>query len=142
MESQLVWKEEYNIGVDIIDKEHKRLFKIINKLFAFGEEEKKSQWACQEGIKFFKDHAMQHFGEEERYMMSVNYEGLKTHRQIHQGFRKKTLPALEEELERTEYSPNSVGHFLGVCAGWLIGHTLMEDRAITGRGKNGRKYSY
>ena len=42
MESQLVWKEEYNIGVDIIDKEHKRLFKIINKLFAFGEEEKKS----------------------------------------------------------------------------------------------------
>lgn len=31
MESQLVWKEEYNIGVDIIDKEHKRLFKIINK---------------------------------------------------------------------------------------------------------------
>ena len=130
MESQLVWKEEYNIGVDIIDKEHKRLFKIINKLFAFEEEEKKSQWACQEGIKFFKDHALKHFGEEERYMMSVNYEGLKTHRQIHQGFRKKTLPALEEELEKNDYSPEAVRHFLGVCAGWLIGHTLIEDQAI------------
>ncbi len=134
MESQLVWKEEYNIGVDVIDKEHKRLFKIINKLFAFEEEEKKSQWACQEGIKFFKDHALKHFGEEERYMMSVNYEGLKTHRQIHQGFRKKTLPALEEELEKNDYSPEAVRHFLGVCAGWLIGHTLTEDRAITGEG--------
>ena len=44
MENQLVWKEEYNIGVDVIDKEHQRLFKIINKLFAFGKEEKKSQW--------------------------------------------------------------------------------------------------
>ena len=134
MESKLVWKDEYNIGVDILDKEHQRLFKIINKLLVFSDEEKKSQWACQEGIKFFKDHALKHFGEEERYMMSVNYEGLKTHRQIHQGFRKKTLPALEEELEKNDYSPEAVRHFLGVCAGWLIGHTLTEDRAITGEG--------
>lgn len=43
MENQLIWKDEYNIGVDAIDKEHQRLFKIINKLFAFGKEEKKSQ---------------------------------------------------------------------------------------------------
>ena len=134
MENQLVWKEEYNIGVDSIDKEHQRLFKIINKLFAFGKEEKKSQWACQEGIKYFKDHAMKHFGEEENYMMSIGYPGLAKHRELHQGFRKKTLPALEEELERTNYSENAVDHFLGVCAGWLIGHTLMEDRAITGEG--------
>lgn len=134
MENQLVWKDEYNIGVDTIDKEHRRLFKIINKLFEFGEEEKKSQWACQEGIKFFKDHAMKHFGEEEKYMRSVNYEGLEMHRHIHQGFRLKTLPALEDELERNNYSPEAVKHFLGVCAGWLIGHTLTEDRAITGGG--------
>ena len=32
MEGQLMWKDEYNIGVDIIDREHRRLFKIINKL--------------------------------------------------------------------------------------------------------------
>lgn len=132
MESKLVWKDEYNIGVDIIDKEHRRLFKIINKLLVFSDEEKKSQWACQEGIKFFKDHAMNHFDEEEQYMESINYEGLKTHRLIHQGFREDTLPALERELEEMNYSPNSVDHFLGVCAGWLVGHTLTEDRAIVG----------
>ena len=136
MEAQLVWKDEYNIGVDIIDKEHRRLFKIINKLFSFTDEKSKSQWACQEGIKFFKEHAAKHFTEEEEYMKSISYERLDIHKRIHQEFRERTLPALEEELERTEYSPNSVGHFLGVCAGWLIGHTLMEDRAITGRGKN------
>ena len=54
MYNQLVWDEKFNIGVDIIDKEHQRLFRIINKLFAF-EEEKKSQWACLEGIKYFKE---------------------------------------------------------------------------------------
>ena len=132
MENQLVWKDEYSIGVDTIDKEHKRLFKIINKLFAFSEEEKKSQWACQEGIKFFKDHAMKHFAEEEKYMASIDYKDIQTHKHIHAAFRQKTLPALEEELEQSDFSPEAVDHFLGVCAGWLIGHTLTEDRAITG----------
>lgn len=131
MYNQLVWNDDYNIGVDAIDKEHRRLFNIINKLFAFGEDEKKSQWACQEGIKFFKEHAVKHFADEEKYMMSINYEGLETHRHIHKDFRTKTLPALESELEHSDYSPEAVDHFLGVCAGWLIGHTLTEDRAIT-----------
>lgn len=134
MDSQFVWKDEFNIGVDVIDKEHKRLFKIINKLLAFGEEEKKSQWACQEGIKYFKEHAMKHFEDEEKYMQSINYKELETHRHIHNDFRKKILPVLEEELERTNYAPDAVDHFLGVCTGWLIGHTLTEDRAITGEG--------
>ncbi|GFI51059.1 DNA-binding response regulator MtrA [Lachnospiraceae bacterium] len=134
MESQLVWRDEYNIGVDVLDKEHQRLFKIINKLFAFSDEEKKSQWACQEGIKYFKDHAVKHFAEEEKYMASINYEGLSTHRLLHRGFRKNTLPALEAELEQSKYSAGAVNHFLGVCAGWLIGHTLTEDRAIVGEG--------
>ena len=133
MDNQLVWEDEYNIGVDIIDKEHKRLFKIINKLFAFSEE-KKGQWACQEGIKYFKEHAIKHFGNEEHYMESINYRNLQCHKQIHEDFRKNTLPALEEELERTDYSPESVDHFLGVCTGWLIGHTLTEDQAIVGDG--------
>lgn len=132
MENQMLWKDEYNIGVEIIDKEHQRLFRIINKLFRFSSEKNKSQWTCQEGIKFFKEHAMKHFAEEEDYMASIHYEGLNTHKRIHQEFREKTLPILEKELEQTDYSENAVEHFLGVCAGWLIGHTLAEDHAITG----------
>ena len=37
MESQFAWLEEYNIGVPQIDKEHQRLFRIINKLFSLKE---------------------------------------------------------------------------------------------------------
>ena len=132
MEDQLVWLEEHNIGVEIIDKEHRRLFKIINKLFTSEDEEKKNRWTCQEGIKYFKSHAMKHFADEEDYMASIGYEGLERHRRIHEDFRKNTLPALELELEQSDYSPETINHFLGVCAGWLIGHTLTEDMAITG----------
>ena len=133
MGNQMVWHDRFNIGVDIIDKEHKKLFSVMNRLLAFSEEEMKSQWVCQEGIKYFKGHAMKHFSEEEAYMASIEYAGYKTHRRIHDYFRLNTLPALEQELETTNYSPDSVKHFLGVCAGWLIGHTLTEDRAITGK---------
>ncbi|MCI8418813.1 MAG: response regulator [Lachnospiraceae bacterium] len=132
MENQLVWKEEFNIGVDVIDREHQRLFAIINKLFALGEEERKGRKACEEGIKYFYEHAMKHFADEEKYMESIHYENLKVHRRIHRGFRDDTLPALEDELREADYSSEAVEHFLAVCAGWLIGHTLTEDMAIVG----------
>lgn len=135
MANRFEWRDSFNIGVDSIDKEHQQLFKIINKLFAFQEEEKDGQWLCQEGIKFFKGHALKHFGSEERYMESIKYPGLEQHKQIHKSFREYTLPALEEELEKTGYTVDSVEHFLGVCTGWLIGHTLTEDLAITGKGE-------
>ena len=134
MDTKFEWRDEFNIGVDIIDKEHQRLFKIINKLFMFKDEGKDDQWTCQEGIKFFKGHTMKHFAEEEAYMQSIGYAGLEQHRLIHNGFKQNTLPALEQELERTNYAPDSVDHFLGVCAGWLLGHTLTEDQAITRKG--------
>lgn len=130
MSNQLVWQERYNLGVEIIDKEHKKLFGILNKLFDFGKQEEKSQWVCQEAIKYFRDHAIQHFADEEAYMLSINYEGLEMHRRIHKNFRERTLPALERELELTNYSEEAVDHFLSVCAGWLIGHSLTEDYAI------------
>lgn len=94
MEGQLMWKDEYNIGVDIIDREHRRLFKIINKLFRFTDEKNKSRWACKEGIKFFKDHATKHFMEEEEYMASIKYERLGVHMHIHSEFRREPFRPL------------------------------------------------
>lgn len=132
--NQFLWNDRYKIGVDIIDREHKKLFTIMNKLFAYNSasDDAKSKWAYQEGVKFFKGHAMKHFAEEELYMASINYDGYETHRHLHDIFRKKTLPEVEKELQETNYSPEAVEHFLGVCGGWLIGHTMTEDRAIVG----------
>lgn len=133
MGNQLIWQDRFNIGVDVIDREHRKLFNIMNRLLMYKKQEGKEQWVCQEGIKYFKEHAMKHFSEEEVYMASIDYAGFETHRRLHDNFRKKTLPALERELQRTDYSPEAITHFLGVCAGWLIGHTLTEDHAITGK---------
>ncbi len=131
--NQFIWHDRFKIGVEIIDREHRKLFSIMNKLLDYSDDEEKSQWVCQEGIKYFKGHAMKHFAEEEVYMASINYIEYDTHKRIHDNFRKKTLPEIEKELVQTNYSPEAINHFLGVCAGWLIGHTLTEDRAITGK---------
>lgn len=130
MGTKLVWNNQYDVGVDIIDREHRKLFRILNKLFDIRQKEEKSRWVCHEAVKYFKDHAVQHFHDEEGYMVSINYTGLEMHRRIHENFREITLPALEKELEQKNYSENAIDHFLGVCAGWLIGHTLTEDQAI------------
>ena len=108
MGNQLIWNDRYNIGVDIIDREHKKLFGILNKLFDLRQQEKKSHWVCQEAVKYFKEHTLQHFADEEAYMASVNYAGLETHKRIHRDFRDRTLPSLEKELERTNYSESSI----------------------------------
>ncbi len=132
MDKQLVWKDEFDIGVDAIDKEHRRLFSIITRLFILRNEEQKNGKACEEGIRYFYEHAIRHFTDEENYMELIGYKNLKMHKRIHKDFRERTLPILEGELKRSNYSSEAVDHFLAVCAGWLIGHTTTEDRAIVG----------
>lgn len=133
MSSGLEWQDRFNIGVDIVDKAHRQLFATMNRLLGISGGKVKSRWVCQEGIKYLKSHTLKHFAEEEEYMKSVGYSGYERHRRIHRAFRLKTLPALEKELEDTNYSVDAVRHFLGVCIGWMTGHTLTEDQAITGK---------
>jgi len=133
METRFVWRDEFNIGVDAIDKEHKRLFQIISRLYALQEEDTDSRWANQEGIKFFNRYTLRHFADEEAYMSSIGYKGLEQHRRIHRRFSRDALPMLEQELQRNNYSQKSLEHFWGVCAGWLISHTMTADLAITGQ---------
>lgn len=136
--SHIAWDDSYEIGVDFIDKEHQVLFSTMNKLINLSEREEKSEWVCREGIKYLKNHTDNHFEHEEEYMRSVNYSDYEIHKRLHDDFRFKTIPALEEELEYSNFSAESIRHFIGVCIGWVISHTLTEDQAIAG--KTGSKW--
>ena len=132
--NHIEWDDSYEIGVDFIDKEHRLLFSRMNKLLKLSETEEKSEWACREGVKYLKNHNVEHFEHEEAYMLSTRYSDFEIHRRLHDDFRHKTLPALEAELERNFYSTESIRHFLGVCIGWVVAHTKTEDLAIVGKG--------
>lgn len=131
--NQVVWKDGYKIGVDFIDKEHQVLFSRVNKLLTLSQNGEKNEYVCREGVKYIKHHAEEHFEHEEKYMQSIEYSDYDIHKRLHDNFRHVTLPALEEELENTGYSIESIRHFLGVCIGWVVSHTQMEDQAIAGK---------
>lgn len=130
---EVKWNERFNIGVESIDNAHRKLFSIVGKLIALNADETKQQHACREGIKYFKNYTAKHFADEEAYMQSIGYPDLAIHKSLHDSLRDKTIPALEAEMEAQNYSTESVGHFLGICVGWLNGHIIVEDRAITGK---------
>lgn len=126
------WNNRFNIGVEVVDKAHQKLFSIVGKLIALNEEEEKQQHACREGIKYFKNYTLKHFAEEEAYMKSIGYQGLDVHKKLHENMCNNTIPALEQEMEEQNYSKESVGHFIGICIGWLNEHIMIEDHAIIG----------
>lgn len=131
--STIVWNKRYELGVDFIDKEHKQLFSTINKLMELSQEEGKGEWACREGIKYMKNHTLEHFQHEEAYMRSINYGDYEIHKHLHDDFQFNTLPSLEKELGETDFSEDAIRHFLGVSIGWLVAHTQTEDLAIAGK---------
>ncbi len=131
--NNIVWHDRYNMGVDFIDREHRLLFSTMDRLLKLIENEEKSEWVCREGVKYLKNHTVEHFEHEEQYMQSIDYPDYETHKRLHDNFRNKTLPALEQEIEENYYSEDSIRHFLGVCIGWMVAHTQTEDQAITGK---------
>ncbi len=59
--SEVKWNDRFNIGVEIVDRAHKKLFSIVGKLLSLTEDAEKQKHACQEGIKYFKSYTMKHF---------------------------------------------------------------------------------
>ena len=129
------WREEYNIGVDVVDKAHRQLFSIVRKMIELTEGGEKDEYACREGIRFFKSYTVRHFAEEEAHMRSIGYAGLERHRAIHENLKRETLPAMERRLEASGFSDEEVKRFIGICLGWLTAHVTNEDQAIAGKAK-------
>ncbi|MCI8888315.1 MAG: hemerythrin family protein [Hungatella sp.] len=140
--SKLVWNEQLNIGVEVVDQAHANLFRMVGKLTELSKNKAKYQNACKEGLRYLEDYTMRHFSEEEAYMRSIRYKGYARHKEIHDIFRDQTLVSLKKTLESTGYSQAATARFLGVLLGWLTGHIMTEDQNIMGKTSVGRIYDH
>lgn len=129
------WKADYEIGAKVVDSAHKQLFSIVNRIVRnFNDSDfEKNKTTCIEAVKYLKSYTIQHFAEEEAYMRSIDYKGLKLHKKIHDNMRDVVVPALSRDVISGCYSKESLEHFVGACAGWLTAHVMIEDQAITGK---------
>lgn len=127
------WKKEYNVGCDYIDNAHHKLFKILWKVIDLLSEREyeKHKHACVEAIKFLYSYTSTHFAEEEAYMREIGYAGYEAHKKVHDEIKNETVPMHDKVLQESDYSKESVREFVGFFTGWLTGHILVMDRAIT-----------
>ena len=101
-------KPEYYIGIDMIDEEHKQLFKYADEAYELLHDEfTPDKYDKIDAIlKNLHDYTVKHFTDEEQYMESINYKKLFTQKIQHQEF----IHKLEEFMD-SMYCSSSVKCF-------------------------------
>ena len=79
------WGNEFSIGVDDIDKQHKQIVAMINKLHD-AIKAGSSATACVGILDEMIDYASQHFALEQDYMKRLNYPDSAEHIDEHEKF--------------------------------------------------------
>lgn len=130
---KIVWDDKLKIGVDVVDRAHAKLFRIMQKLQDISKDVETNVHTFKEGIKYLEAYSMTHFAEEEAYMRSIRYKEYAHHKKIHDNFRDVTLISLRQDLELSGYSARAVQRFLATMQNWLKEHIMREDQAIVGK---------
>lgn len=124
------WKEDYKTGIPMVDEQHKKLFEIANRAY----EILKDQFTLDKYddivviLEELKDYAIYHFDCEEKYMKSINYEGLPTQKEQHNKFIDKVqsvdLFSVDEEQEKF------LLEVLDFIVNWIGNHIIRLDKRI------------
>lgn len=126
-----MWKESYRLGIESIDMQHQKLFRMTEELLK-AIEEKKEPGIFQNAIGFLKEYVVVHFRDEEVYQASIQYDGMEEHIRQHRGFT-KTVLSLEKKLEQSSYDITVVKELAGTLTAWLIYHVADADQKIAGK---------
>lgn len=128
-----MWKEEYRIGVELIDIQHRSLFAEalkLSRLIESGVEENKMQ--IMQTILFLKNYALNHFRDEESYQISIGYADFEMHQAQHKSFI-MTLLQHEKLLKKSYFAENEVKALMDTLVSWLVFHVANSDQKIVGK---------
>lgn len=123
-------KEEYKIGVERIDEQHKKLFELADKAYML----LKDDFSLDKYDKIvrileeLKDYTIFHFKSEEEYMESINYKRLFSQKIEHEKFIKTLENVNYNEID--EKQDESLVKILNFLNDWLVEHILKTDKLI------------
>ena len=121
-------KEEYYLGVDAMDAEHKKLFEIAESAYKLLNDEfiiDKFDYIVKI-IEELKDYAEVHFSHEEAYMESIQYKKFFSHKIEHQEFIEKINQIDWDEVEKDQ--EKAILAILEFLNNWLVNHILYTDK--------------
>lgn len=117
------WENKYEIGVKIIDDQHKRLIKLINKVIDESNEPDSAKLIA-DTLEEMLSYALTHFKTEEAILKEAGYPQFTEHRKEHLDFIKKTSElSIKFDLSNNELR----NEILGYLKDWLMHHIFEED---------------
>ena len=120
---KIVWKEEYSVGVERLDRQHQRIISVINKLIAKPGVLSKSA-NISSALSELNSYVSEHFLLEEQLLGENGYPGLVEHSEKHTEYGERIADFHLKTAAKNKNVPEELLRFLGE---WWIGHILHED---------------
>jgi len=114
------WSSTYEIGIPVIDKQHKRIVDYINEL---NEADSDNKTLITKIIANLIDYTYSHFGFEEAMMAEAGYAKLAEHQKTHNIFIDK-IYAFKQQHEAGHDVHHELSKLLKI---WLINHIQEDD---------------
>ncbi|NLX71508.1 MAG: hemerythrin family protein [Clostridiales bacterium] len=128
----MLWKDQYKLGVPLIDAQHKELFGRVEAFLQVLRSE--DSWEnkipkINETLEFMKRYVVEHFHDEEEYQLSINYPGYEFHKRIHDGM-VDYVQDVSRQFEQSTDNEHLMQQLGGRLLAWLINHVAAEDQRI------------
>lgn len=122
------WKDEYSVGVEKIDEQHKRLFEIANEAYEILNNEFYTDKYDKivKILKELEDYTVFHFNDEEEYMKQIGYKKFFTHKIEHEEFvqKIKNVDLGKVDCDQDKYLLD----IMNFIVDWLVNHILEKDK--------------
>lgn len=122
------WTPSLSVGVDLIDEQHKIWFEKAEKLFEAGRN-RESQQYIGELLQFLDSYTKEHFADEEKYMLKINYPGYDEQKKAHTAFIAQ-LAQLSENYKTSGGNLMVILNANKMVVDWLTKHISTLDKKI------------
>lgn len=121
------WTSRYEIGIPIIDEQHKTLVALCCRLHesALTTDRNGQRESMVSALKDCVDYVATHFATEERLMKASGYDALGAHKARHDEFSREVL-STAKELEAKHFT--GARKFVMFLRDWILSHISYEDR--------------
>lgn len=128
---KLVWSADLDTGIDVIDKQHRRIVDYINELHdarTSGHQKEDIGKVIDELV----DYTLSHFAFEESLQEEAHYPFLKAHKKVHDLFVKR----VGEYQERFKLGDDVSEELNNLLVTWLFNHIKRDDADYVASVKN------
>ncbi len=123
--ARLQWREEYSVGDAEIDRQHRNLFALIDRL----EDQDLDASAVAVTLEKLELYVKEHFSDEEAKLKACNYDDMEPHIRQHEEFH-QWLQQAKDSLKASPGSAIALGHNIhDFLRDWLLSHIMKSDQA-------------